>query len=99
LASQRRQLESTITAMQSDLDEAVNELKNSEERSKKATADASRVVEQLREEQERSAQIERARKALEQQVKEVQSRFDDAGNSSVKDGKRLISKLEQHVRK
>ncbi|CAF1345312.1 unnamed protein product [Rotaria magnacalcarata] len=98
LASQRRQLESTITAMQSDLDEAVNELKNSEERSKKATADASRVVEQLREEQERSAQIERARKALEQQVKEVQSRFDDAGNSSVKDGKRLISKLEQHIR-
>jgi myosin heavy chain 6/7 len=32
LSSQRRQLESTIAAMQADLDEAVNELKNSEER-------------------------------------------------------------------
>ena len=36
LSSQRRQLESTVAAMQADLDEAVSELKNSEERSKKA---------------------------------------------------------------
>ena len=36
LASQRRQLESNVTAMQSDLDEAISELKNVEERSKKA---------------------------------------------------------------
>ena len=36
LSSQRRQLESTVAAMQSDLDEAVAELKNVEERSKKA---------------------------------------------------------------
>ena len=36
LSSQKRQLESSIVAMQSDLDEAVAELKNSEERSKKA---------------------------------------------------------------
>lgn len=36
LASQRRQLESTVAAMQADLDEAVSELKNVEERSKKA---------------------------------------------------------------
>ncbi|CAF3855076.1 unnamed protein product [Rotaria sordida] len=36
LSSQRRQLESTVAAMQADLDEAVAELKNSEERSKRA---------------------------------------------------------------
>ncbi len=36
LSSQKRQLESTVAAMQADLDEAVAELKNSEERSKKA---------------------------------------------------------------
>ena len=36
LSSQRRQLESAVTAMQSDLDEAVAELKNVEERAKKA---------------------------------------------------------------
>ena len=35
LSSQKRQLESNITAMQADLDEAVGELKHSEERSKK----------------------------------------------------------------
>ncbi len=36
LSSQKRQLESTTTAMQADLDEAISELKNSEERAKKA---------------------------------------------------------------
>jgi chromosome segregation ATPase len=36
LSSQKRQLESTATAMQADLDEAISELKNSEERAKKA---------------------------------------------------------------
>jgi predicted nucleic acid-binding Zn-ribbon protein len=36
LSSQKRQLESTVAAMQADLDEAVAELKNSEEQSKKA---------------------------------------------------------------
>jgi predicted nucleic acid-binding Zn-ribbon protein len=36
LSSQRRQLESAVAAMQADLDEAVAELKNSEERSRKA---------------------------------------------------------------
>lgn len=37
LASQKRQLESAITAMQADLDEALSELKNTEEQSKKAS--------------------------------------------------------------
>ena len=36
LSSQRRQLEANVAAMQADLNEAVTELKNSEERSKKA---------------------------------------------------------------
>ena len=36
LSSQKRQLESTVSALQIDLDEAVNELKSSEERAKKA---------------------------------------------------------------
>jgi len=36
LSSQKRQLESNVAAMQADLDEAVAELKNSEERLKKA---------------------------------------------------------------
>jgi chromosome segregation ATPase len=83
--------------MQADLDEAVSELKNSEERAKKATSDASRLVEELRAEQDHALQVERLRKGLEQQVKDLQTRLDEADGNSLKGGKRVIAKLEQRV--
>ncbi len=98
LSSQKRQLESTIAAMQSDLDEAVSELKNSEERAKKAGGDAVRLVEELRQEQEHAVHVERLRKGLEQQVKDLQTRLDEAEGSTLKGGKRVTAKLEQRVR-
>ncbi|CAF0731333.1 unnamed protein product [Adineta steineri] len=97
LSSQRRQLESTVTAMQSDLDEAVAELKNVEERSKKAEADTARLAEELRREQEHSISVERLRKGLEQQVKDLQTRLDEAEGNVLKGGKRIIVKLEQRI--
>ncbi|CAF0933109.1 unnamed protein product [Adineta ricciae] len=97
LSSQKRQLESSIVAMQSDLDEAVAELKNSEERSKKAAGDAARLAEELRMEQEHAIQVERLRKGLEQQIKDLQARLDEAEGNSLKGGKRIIAKLEQRI--
>jgi myosin heavy chain 6/7 len=97
LSSQRRQLESTVAAMQADLDEAVAELKNSEERSKKAAADAARLAEELRSEQEHAIQVERLRKGLEQQIKDLQTRLDEAESNALKGGKRIIIKLEQRI--
>jgi chromosome segregation ATPase len=97
-SSQKRQLESTIAAMQSDLDEAVSELKSSEERATKAGGDAVRLVEELRQEQEHAVHVERLRKGLEQQVKDLQTRLDEAEGGTLKGGKRVIVKLEQRVR-
>ena len=51
MGAQKRKLESDIASMQADLDEAIAELKNSEERVKKASADAARLAEELRQEQ------------------------------------------------
>ncbi|UJR20568.1 hypothetical protein I4U23_023694 [Adineta vaga] len=97
LSSQRRQLESATTAMQADLDEALTELKNSEEQSKKASADAIRLAEELRLEQEHAIHLERLRKGLEQQVKDLQVRLDESEGNSLKGGKRVIGKLEQRI--
>jgi len=97
LSSQKRQLESTVAAMQADLDEAVAELKNSEERAKKAAADAARLAEELRQEQEHAIQVERLRKGLEQQIKDLQARLDEAEANALKGGKRIIAKLEQRI--
>ncbi|CAF1208717.1 unnamed protein product [Adineta steineri] len=97
LSSQKRQLESSIVAMQADLDEAVAELKNSEEQSKKAGADCARLAEELRSEQEHTIQVERLRKGLEQQIKDLQTRLDESENNPLKGGKRIIAKLEQRI--
>ena len=57
LSSQKRKLEADIQAMQTDLDEMNGELRNSEDRSKKAMSDAARLVDELRQEQDHSMQV------------------------------------------
>ena len=54
LAAQKRKLEGDAVSIQADLDEAIVELKNSEESLKKASSDAARLAEELRHEQVRS---------------------------------------------
>jgi hypothetical protein len=58
--------------LQSDLDELLNEAKNSEEKAKKAMVDAARLADELRAEQDHAQTQEKLRKALETQIKELQ---------------------------
>jgi myosin heavy chain 6/7 len=58
-----------------ELDETLAELKNTEERAKKAMMDASRMSDELRSEQEHSQNIDRQRKGYEQQIKVGHSPF------------------------
>ena len=87
-----------MQALQADLDEMLNEAKNSEEKAKKAMVDAARLADELRAEQEHAASQERMRKSMEQQIKELQIRLDEAEAAALKGGKKLIQKLEQKVR-
>jgi hypothetical protein len=57
---------------QADLDELLNEAKNSEEKAKKAMVDAARLADELRAEQDHAQTQEKLRKALETQIKELQ---------------------------
>jgi chromosome segregation ATPase len=51
LTAFKRKLEAELVSLQADLDESIIELRNSEERVKKASSDASRLAEELRVEQ------------------------------------------------
>ena len=84
--------------LQSDLDELLNEAKNSEEKAKKAMVDAARLADELRAEQDHAQTQEKLRKALETQIKELQVRLDEAESNALKGGKKAIQKLEQRVR-
>lgn len=97
LAGQKRKLESEANAMQMDLDEAITELRISEEKIKKATNDAARLAEELRQEQEHSHNAEKTRKHLEVQMKELNDRLDSAEANALKGGKRIIQKLEGKI--
>lgn len=83
---------------QSDLDELLNEAKNSEEKAKKAMVDAARLADELRAEQDHAQTQEKLRKALESQIKDLQVRLDEAEANALKGGKKAIQKLEQRVR-
>merc|ERR1712002_235435 len=78
-----RKLEQDLQAMQTDMDDAITELKNTEE---------------LRREQEHAVHVDRLRKQLEVTVKDLQARLDEAEAAALKGGKRIIAKLEARVR-
>ncbi|XP_076329205.1 myosin heavy chain, muscle-like [Tachypleus tridentatus] len=98
LSMAKKKLEGEMQALQSDLDEMLNEAKQSEEKAKKAMVDAARLADELRAEQEHGQQQEKMRKTLEVQMKDLQVRLDEAEAAALKGGKKIIQKLEQKVR-
>ncbi|XP_043200285.1 myosin heavy chain, muscle-like isoform X9 [Amphibalanus amphitrite] len=94
----RRKLEEEVQSLHVDLDEMLNEARTSEEKAKKAMIDAARLADELRAEQENAQQQEQARKSMELQVKDLQIRLDEAEANAVKNGRKIIAKLEERLR-
>ena len=84
--------------LQADLEEILNEAKNSEEKAKKAMIDAARLADELRAEQEHAQSQEKMRKAVEAQIKELQVRLDEAERAALMGGRKTIAKLEERIR-
>jgi len=94
----KRKLEGELQTLHADLDEMLNEAKNSEEKAKKAMVDAARLADELRAEQEHAHAQEKMRKGLEVQVKELQARLEEAEGNALKANKKQIATLEVKVR-
>uniref|UniRef100_UPI00358FF782 myosin-7-like n=1 Tax=Myxine glutinosa TaxID=7769 RepID=UPI00358FF782 len=93
LINQKKKLEVEVTQMQTEVEEALQESRNAEEKAKKAIADAAMMAEELKKEQDTSAHLERM-KNMEQTLKDLQMRFDEAEQIALKGGKKQIQKLE-----
>nr|XP_053645271.1 myosin heavy chain, muscle-like [Cherax quadricarinatus] len=98
LSLSKRKLEGEMTTLQADLDEMLNESRNSEDKAKKAMVDAARLADELRAEQEHAQTQEKLRKALEVSVKELQVRLEESESSAAKTGKKAVGKLEVRIR-
>merc|ERR1712083_27942 len=98
LSMAKRKLEGEIQTLHAELDDMLNEAKNSEDKAKKAMVDAARLADELRAEQDHAQNSEKMRKGLEVSVKDLQSRLDDFESSAHKTGKKDLAKLEVRIR-
>ncbi|XP_057188975.1 myosin-7-like [Triplophysa rosa] len=98
LLNQKKKLETDISQLQGEVDEAVQECRNAEEKAKKAITDAAMMAEELKKEQDTSAHLERMKKNMEQTIKDLQHRLDEAEQIAMKGGKKQVQKLEARVK-
>merc|ERR1711899_457731 len=94
----KRGLESVIHTLQAEIDEALQNAKNSEEKSKRAMVDAARLADELRAEQDHVSAESRAKRALDTQIGELETRLADAEANAMKGGKNAMAKLEMRTR-
>ena len=71
----KRGLESVIHTLQAEIDDALQQAKNSEEKSKRAMVDAARLADELRSEQDHVNSESRAKRALDSQLGELETRL------------------------
>ncbi|KAL6488974.1 hypothetical protein MHYP_G00027150 [Metynnis hypsauchen] len=98
LLNQKKKLEGDTSQLQTEVEEAVQECRNAEEKAKKAITDAAMMAEELKKEQDTSAHLERMKKNMEQTIKDLQHRLDEAEQIAMKGGKKQVQKLEVRVR-
>ncbi|XP_033024738.1 myosin-7 isoform X1 [Lacerta agilis] len=98
LINQKKKMESDLSQLQTEVEEAIQECRNAEEKAKKAITDAAMMAEELKKEQDTSAHLERMKKNMEQTIKDLQLRLDEAEQLALKGGKKQLQKLEARVR-
>merc|ERR1712026_365685 len=83
---------------QGEVEEAISECRNAEEKAKKSITDAAMMSEELKKEQDQCQHLERMKKNMESTVKELQVRLDEAEQVALKGGRKQVQKLEARMR-
>merc|ERR1712088_905324 len=94
----KRNVESMIHTLQAEIDDALGQAKNSEEKSKRAMVDAARLADELRSEQDHANAEGRGKRSLDTQLAELENRLSEAEAAAMKGGKAATSKLEMKIR-
>merc|ERR1712241_842020 len=85
-SADKRHVESIIHTMHADIDDALHQAKNSEEKAKKAMVDAARLADELRAEQDHTGSQEKAKRTLDSQISELEQRLLDANEMAARGG-------------
>ncbi|XP_059201185.1 myosin-7-like isoform X2 [Centropristis striata] len=98
LLNHKKKLEADTAQLQTEVEDAVQECRNTEEKAKKAITDAAMMAEELKKEQDTSSHLERMKKNMEQTIKDLQHRLDEAEQIAMKGGRKQMQKLEARVK-
>ena len=96
--NEKRAVESVIHTLHAEIDDALTQAKNSEEKAKRAMIDAARLSDELRAEQDHANSESRAKRAFEGQLSDLQCRLAEAEDNAMKASRAAMSKLESRIR-
>merc|ERR1711931_374652 len=81
-----------------EIDDMLQQAKNSEEKAKKAMVDAARLADELRAEQDHVNTQSKAKRSLESQLLELVNRLAEANENAIRGGRAAMAKLENRIR-
>jgi len=97
-SSDKRAVESAVHTMHAEIDDMLQQAKNSEEKAKKAMVDAARLADELRAEQDHTNNQSKAKRALETQLNDLENKFAEANENAIRGGRQAMAKLESRIR-
>merc|ERR1712107_102429 len=97
-SGEKRSIEGAVHTMHAEIDDMLQQAKNSEEKAKKAMVDAARLADELRAEQDHTNTQTKAKRALETQLSELEQKFNDANENAIRGGRAAMAKLETRIR-
>jgi myosin heavy chain 6/7 len=96
--NEKRHLEGAVHTMHAEIDDMLQQAKNSEEKAKKAMVDAARLADELRAEQDHVNTQAKAKRALETQLVELENKLAEANELAMRGGRAAMAKLETRIR-
>ena len=84
--------------MHAEIDDMLHQAKNSEEKAKKAMADAARLADELCAEQDHTTVQSKAKRCPESQLGELENKFAEANETAMRGGRAAMAKLKTRIR-
>merc|ERR1712002_750087 len=97
-SAEKRHVEGLVHTMHAEIDDMLQQAKNSEEKAKKAMVDAARLADELRAEQDHVNTQSKAKRSLESQLLELENKLTEANENAIRGGRAAMAKLENRVR-
>merc|ERR1712198_20774 len=94
----KRTIEGAVHTLRAEIDDMLQQAKNSEDKAKKAMVDAARLADELRAEQDHTNCLSMSKKSLESQLSELEMKFAEANDNAIRGGRVAMAKLESRIR-